>query len=269
MPTTSTGKVSNTSPTAGSTSSDLNGRALTMRRPRKRKNDRFRGEEIFGAEEDIDFRDNRVHIGLRVQTRCWSSRTRHGVLHGPLSLSSTGSYKTPDLDWDGAKMRGIRPSFTFLRRGYRRGCSRFARRGDAGVQVDLVQDCGRPLSPLVDFGQSKAASSRAGMAHSRGTVVVGQGPASSGRTQYSQIPGSRDIPDVYNVHILENAPARAATVFASKGIREPPFIRDRDLDRLQGCYRQRRRSPRAGDGRYPGNPRACLSRHAERSLHRA
>src|SRR5262249_15932316 len=37
-----------------------------------------------------------------------------------------------------------------------------------------------------------------------------------------KIPGSRDVPGIFNVRILEDAPARAATVFASKGIGETP-----------------------------------------------
>jgi xanthine dehydrogenase large subunit len=39
-----------------------------------------------------------------------------------------------------------------------------------------------------------------------------------------KIPGSRDVPPVFNVAILEDTPARADTIFRSKAIGEPPLL---------------------------------------------
>ena len=39
-----------------------------------------------------------------------------------------------------------------------------------------------------------------------------------------KIPGSRDVPPKFNVRILEDTPARVATIFRSKGIGEPPLL---------------------------------------------
>ena len=39
-----------------------------------------------------------------------------------------------------------------------------------------------------------------------------------------KIPGSRDVPPIFNVHILEDAPNRVPTVFHSKAVGEPPLM---------------------------------------------
>ena len=39
-----------------------------------------------------------------------------------------------------------------------------------------------------------------------------------------KIPGSRDVPSVFNIHILEDAPNRVPTIFRSKAIGEPPLM---------------------------------------------
>ncbi|MBT5940637.1 MAG: xanthine dehydrogenase molybdopterin binding subunit, partial [Rhodospirillaceae bacterium] len=39
-----------------------------------------------------------------------------------------------------------------------------------------------------------------------------------------KIPGSRDVPPKFNIHILEDAPNRVPTIFRSKAIGEPPLM---------------------------------------------
>jgi xanthine dehydrogenase large subunit len=91
------------------------------------------------------------------------------------------------------------------------------------LRADLVQDCGRPLNPLVDLGQIEG-----GFVQGLGWLVHEElwwdnaGKLRTIGPSTYKIPGSRDVPAAFNVRILENAPARAATVYASKGIGEPP-----------------------------------------------
>ena len=42
-----------------------------------------------------------------------------------------------------------------------------------------------------------------------------------------KIPGSRDVPPEFNIHILEGAPNRFPTIYRSKADGEPPIIRNR------------------------------------------
>jgi xanthine dehydrogenase large subunit len=39
-----------------------------------------------------------------------------------------------------------------------------------------------------------------------------------------KIPGSRDVPRDFNIHILEDAPNRVPTIYRSKAIGEPPLM---------------------------------------------
>jgi xanthine dehydrogenase large subunit len=176
------------------------------------------------AEADIVFRDNHVHIGLpgsntvlefgELALQCWMNR---------VSLSATGFYKTPDITWDAAKMRGS-PFFYFSYGAATAEVAVDTLTGEMRVlRADMVQDCGRPLNPLVDLGQIEG-----GFVQGLGWLMQEElWWDSDGRLRTIgpstyKIPGSRDVPAALNVRILENAPARAATVFASKGIGEPP-----------------------------------------------
>ena len=93
------------------------------------------------------------------------------------------------------------------------------------LRADLVQDCGRSLNPAIDRGQIE------------GAFVQGLGwltceelwsdPAGRLRTlgpSTYKIPGSRDVPPIFNVRMLEGAPARVPTIFRSKAVGEPPLM---------------------------------------------
>ena len=224
---TSTGEVPNTSPTAASTGSDLNGwAAYNAAETIKKRMIAFAAERYNTSEDRIEFRDNHVHIGASGSNQvlefgelaklCWLGR---------VSLSATGFYKTPEVQWDQAAMKG-RPFFYF---SYGAAVAEVAidtLTGESRVlRVDLVQDCGKSLNPIVDLGQIE------------GAFVQGMGWLTSeelwwdkdGRLRTTgpstyKIPGSRDVPPVFNARILKDAAARVATIFRSKGVGEPPLL---------------------------------------------
>ncbi len=154
------------------------------------------------------------------------------------------------------------------------------------LRADLVQDCGASLNPAIDLGQIE------------GAFVQGQGWLTCeelwwdkqgrlrtiGPSTY-KIPGSRDVPAVFNVRMLENAPSREATIFRSKAVGEPPLLlatavwtalkdaiaaatgnQARGAPRCAGYARARARGDRAEptDGT---NSRSIRS--GERAVHRA
>jgi xanthine dehydrogenase large subunit len=222
---TSTGEVPNTSPTAGSTGSDLNGwAAYEAASTIKQRMTKFAAEKFKVADADIAFRDNHVHIGVpgsntvlefgELANQCWLNR---------VSLSAAGFYKTPDITWDAAKMRGS-PFFYYSYGAATAEVAVDTLTGEMQVlRADLVQDCGQPLNPLVDLGQIEG-----GFVQGLGWLMHEElwwdrdGRLRTIGPSTYKIPGSRDVPVALNVRILENAPARAATVFASKGVGEPP-----------------------------------------------
>lgn len=220
---TSTGEVPNTSPTAASTGSDLNGWAAHAAASAIRERMAGVAAARWGVEPgDVQFEDDRATAGNHTLSfgelaqACYLAR---------VSLSATGYYKTPDLEWDGAAMRG-RPFFYY---SYGAAVAEVAVDTLTGenrvLRADLVQDCGRSLNPAIDRGQIE------------GAFVQGLGwltceelwsdPAGRLRTlgpSTYKIPGSRDVPPIFNVRMLEGTPARVPTIFRSKAVGEPPLM---------------------------------------------
>jgi len=224
---TSTAEVPNTSPTAASTGSDLNGwAAWDAANTIRSRMVAFAAEHFGVAEADIAFADGTVRIAKpgsnqvltfgELARLCWLGR---------VSLSATGYYKTPKIHWDPAAMHG-RPFFYFSFGAAMAEVAIDTLTGESRVlRADLVQDCGESLNPAIDLGQIE------------GAFVQGQGWLTceelwwdaSGRLRTAgpstyKIPGSRDVPPIFNVKLLENAPSREATIFRSKAVGEPPLM---------------------------------------------
>ena len=184
---TATGKVPNTSATAASTGSDLNGMAAFNAAMAIRGRMTKVAADHFGVgEEIITFREGRVHANNEsvsfgeLAKMTWLKRVQ---------LSEAGFYKTPKIHWDGKTMRG-RPFFYF---SYGAAVAEVAIDTLTGetrcLRADIVQDVGTPLNPAIDLGQIEGAFRAGhGLAHLRGTVV-GQGrPPAHRRAVHLQNP---------------------------------------------------------------------------------
>lgn len=224
---TSTAEVPNTSPTAASTGSDLNGwAAWDAANTIRSRMVAFAAEHFGVAEADIALADGTVRIAKpgsnqvltfgELARLCWLGR---------ISLSATGYYKTPKIHWDPVAMHG-RPFFYFSFGAAMAEVAIDTLTGESRVlRADLVQDCGQSLNPAIDLGQIE------------GAFVQGQGwltceelwwdakgrLRTAGPSTY-KIPGSRDVPPLFNVKLLDNAPSREATIFRSKAVGEPPLM---------------------------------------------
>jgi xanthine dehydrogenase large subunit len=224
---TTTAEVPNSSPTAASTGSDLNGWAAWEAANAIKERMIALAARHFGAAPGaIEFRDNHVHIGAPSSNQviefaelaklCWLNR---------VSLSATGFYRTPEINWDQATMTG-HPFFYF---SYGAAVAEVAvdtLTGEARVlRADLVQDCGRPLNPAVDLGQVEG-----GFVQGMGWLTNeelwwdGDGRLRTVGPSTYKIPGSRDVPPHFSVRMLDNTPSKAATIFRSKGVGEPPIM---------------------------------------------
>ena len=148
---TSTGKVPNTSPTAASSGSDLNGMAaLNAATQIKDRMTAVAAEHFDVGAADIVFAGNRIYAGNRslsfpeLAAMSWDKR---------VSLSAAGYYKTPKIHWDFATSTG-RPFFYFTYGAAATEVAIDTLTGETRVlRVELVEDCGRSLNPAVDLGQ--------------------------------------------------------------------------------------------------------------------
>jgi xanthine dehydrogenase large subunit len=93
------------------------------------------------------------------------------------------------------------------------------------LAAHLVQDCGRSLNPAIDLGQIEGAFVQGmGWLTSEELWWDAEGRQRTLGPSTYKIPGSRDVPPVLKVRLLEGAPARANTIFRSKAVGEPPLL---------------------------------------------
>ena len=220
---TSTAKVPNTSPTAASSGSDLNGMAaLNAAEQIKARMTAVAAEHFKVKENEILFAANRVYAGNRsisfpeLAQLSWENR---------VSLSATGYYKTPKIHWDFATGTG-RPFYYFV---YGAAAAEVVIDTLTGemrcLRAELIEDCGKPLNPAIDLGQIEGAFVQGmGWLTSEELWWDDKGRLKTHGPSTYKIPGSRDVPPTFNVRILDNAPNREATIFRSKAVGEPPLM---------------------------------------------
>ena len=220
---TNTGKVPNTSATAASSGSDLNGMAALDAANRiKGRMTGVAAGHFAVAEEEVRFADNRVYAGNRsiafaeLAELSWRER---------VSLSASGFYRTPDIHWDGATLRGS-PFYYYACGACIAEVAVDTLTGENRVlRADILQDCGASLNPAIDLGQIEG-----GFVQGMGWLTTEElwwdadGRLRTHGPSTYKIPGSRDVPPTFNVHILEDAPNPKPTIFRSKAIGEPPLM---------------------------------------------
>jgi xanthine dehydrogenase large subunit len=221
--TTSTGKVPNTSPTAASSGSDINGMAARNAAEQIKARMTEVAASHFGVPQgEVVFNANRIYAGNRsisfpeLAQMSWEQR---------VSLSATGFYKTPKIHWDFATSTG-RPFFYFTYGAAAAEVAVDTLTGEMRVlRAELLQDCGRSLNPAIDLGQIEGAFVQGmGWLTSEELWWDDKGRLRTHGPSTYKIPGSRDVPPVFNARILADAPNREATIFHSKAVGEPPLM---------------------------------------------
>ena len=148
---TNTGKVPNTSATAASAGTDLNGAAaLAAARTIKGRLIDFLADHFKVPPEQVAFCHGEVQIGAQSMSFAKLARLAH---HHRVQLSATGFYRTPKIWYDRARARG-RPFFYFA---YGAAVSEVVVDTLTGeyrlLRADLLHDVGRSINPAIDMGQ--------------------------------------------------------------------------------------------------------------------
>jgi xanthine dehydrogenase large subunit len=219
---TDTAKVPNTSATAASSGSDLNGMAaqaaaITIR---DRMADFLAGRHQAQAAEVV-FKAGRVRIGGADLSFAEAAAMAYA---GRVSLSSTGFYATPKITWDRVKGSG-RPFFYFA---YGAAVTEVVIDTLTGenriLRADVLHDSGASLNPALDIGQIEGAYVQgAGWLTMEELVWDAKGALRTHAPSTYKIPACSDRPPVFNVSLWgQDNPE--ATVGKSKAVGEPPFM---------------------------------------------
>ncbi len=219
---TDTAKVPNTSATAASSGSDLNGMAVKAACDtiRDRMAD-YLAEQHQTDAASVIFSDGYVEVG---EERYSFAEAAALSYQGRVSLSATGFYKTPKIEWDRIKGRG-RPFFYFA---YGASITEVAVDTLTGenriLRTDIVHDAGASLNPALDIGQVEGAYVQgAGWLTTEELVWDDTGNLRTHAPSTYKIPACSDRPDVFNV-ALWDAENREDTIYRSKAVGEPPFM---------------------------------------------
>ncbi len=220
---TDTAKVPNTSATAASSGTDLNGKAaqVAARIIRERMSD-FLAVRNGLSQEEVRFEGGQVTLGER--SISFAEAARQSWL-GRISLSATGFYATPKIHYDGTTMQG-RPFFYFA---YGAAVSEVAIDTLTGehrlLRVDILHDAGRSLNPAIDIGQVEGGFLQgAGWLTSEELFWDGKGVLQTHAPSTYKIPAVSDWPEIAHVNLLEQGGNREDTVFRSKAVGEPPLM---------------------------------------------
>lgn len=219
---TRTDKVPNTSATAASSGADLNGMAAwrAAMAIRERMADFLAG--AFGcAADEVRFTAEGVIAG---ETRLSFAEAARKAWLGRISLSSTGFYATPEIEYDRAAHRG-RPFYYFA---YGAAVSEVVVDRLTGehkvLAVDILHDVGRSLNPAIDRGQIEG-----GFVQGQGwlTTEVVEWDAKGRLLNHSpatyKVPTASDRPKRMRIDLWDGENVKP-TIHRSKAVGEPPLM---------------------------------------------
>ncbi len=244
---TNTSKVPNTSATAASSGTDLNGKAVenACLSLKKRLEDAFSEKFDLQQSEEILFEKGFVSAG---QARISFSGLVMSSYLQQISLSSTGFYKTPDIKFDREKGKGT-PFyyFTFGMSISEVELDVFTGKHEL-LRTDILHDVGESINPLIDKGQIE------------GAFVQGLGWVTTEELRYDEkghllthspdtykIPTIDDIPKDFRVAFTKDT-ANPNNIKRSKAVGEPPFVHGLSVwlalkDAISAVYEHQKEPP--------------------------
>jgi xanthine dehydrogenase large subunit len=219
-----TDKVPNTSATAASAGTDLNGAAVADACGQIVERLRPVAAELLGCgPSDVRFEESLANgsPGTRAIPLAQVAETAY---KRRIALFAHGYYRTPEIWFDPERATG-HPFHYFA---YGAAVSQVEIDGLTGVhrilRADLLQDAGNSVSPLIDLGQIEG-----GFVQGAGWLTIeellwdSQGRlATSGASTY-KLPSWSELPQVFNVSLLDRA-GEPGVVFGSKAVGEPPLM---------------------------------------------
>lgn len=228
---TATDKVPNTSATAASSGSDLNGAAVRNACQELRSRllpvaaQLLRGRfNILVAEDALVCLQGRFFSPEAPAQSVDFSEVVEKAYHQRISLSATGYYATPGIHWDRAAGRG-RP-FHYYACGA--AVSEVEVDGFTGHhqvrRVDILHDVGDSLNPGIDRGQIEGGFVQGmGWLTSEDLRWDAQGRLLTHSASTYAIPSIGDTPADFRVALFQNA-TQPTVVHGSKAVGEPPLM---------------------------------------------
>ena len=220
---TTTDKVPNTSATAASSGSDMNGKAAQIAaRTIKDRLTKFAAEHYQVAANAIRFLPNRIQIGNKVVT--FAALVEQAYLNR-ISLSATGYYKTPKIHYDAENYSG-RPFYYFAYGAAVAEAMIDTLTGESKImRVDIIHDTGKSLNPSIDLGQIEGGFIQGmGWLTTEELVFDERGNLMTHAPSTYKIPTCSDRPAIFNMEIYAGGENVENSIHKSKAVGEPPLM---------------------------------------------
>ncbi len=237
---TRTDKVPNSSATAASSGTDLNGMAALMAAKEIKQRlvayliDKHKTSEacirfsadcvLISHEEQVDDANVCADDNAGGTMYSWPELAM-SAYRDRVSLSATGFYRTPQIHYDREQAKG-QPFYYFANGAAVTEVTIDTLTGETEIlRTDILHDVGQSINPVIDIGQIEGGFVQGAgwLTHeelswdAKGRLLT-DGPASY------KIPAIGDMPHEFNVSLLADSPNDAATVFHSKAVGEPPLM---------------------------------------------
>ncbi|HTY36063.1 MAG TPA: xanthine dehydrogenase molybdopterin binding subunit, partial [Bacteroidota bacterium] len=229
---TNTSKVPNTSATAASSGTDMNGAAVKNATDILKSRIAEGVTSIFNEKqptvptlpEDIQFGNDTIFDGKHPERRIGFAEAMPQMVLRRISLSSTGYFRTPGIGWDKAK--GVGTPFRYY--AFAMAVSEVLVDTLTGavtlLRTDILHDAGDSINPAIDIGQVE------------GGYVQGVGWCTTEEIKWDRdgnlmthspdtykIPTACDIPQDFRVELLKDA-TNPNAIHGSKTVAEPPLM---------------------------------------------
>ncbi|WP_238367600.1 xanthine dehydrogenase molybdopterin binding subunit [Mesobacterium pallidum] len=220
---TTTDKVPNTSATAASSGTDLNGMAaLNACEAIKARLAAWAADKAGLPAEAVVFGTEGVSVGDKVTD--WAKFIGAAYMDR-VQLSATGFYKTPEIHWNRDTGQG-RPFYYFAYGASVSEVSVDTLTGEYRVErTDILHDVGKSLNPAIDLGQVEGAFVQGmGWLTTEELWWDDKGRLRTHAPSTYKIPVASDIPREFNVKLASWSENREPTIKRSKAVGEPPFM---------------------------------------------
>ena len=221
---TNTSKVPNTSASAASSTTDLNG-AATLNAVSKIKSNlnNFikKKYKIFSKIEAL-YKNGNIYVGNRIFN--FDKIIKEAYLNR-ISLSSSGFYSTPKINFDKKNFKG-RPFYYFCYGSAVTEVTIDTLTGESILdRVDILQDAGNAINPALEHGQIEGGFIQGQGWLTMEEVVWGNdGIIKTFSPSTYKIPAVTDIPKIFNVEIFKNGLNVEKVVNKAKTTGEPPLM---------------------------------------------
>jgi len=229
---TNTSRIPNTSATAASSGSDLNGMAVKMATDKLKKrlatvaavDFNNKANDHLSSAENIIFLEDNIWDSLHPERSISFKQLLKIAYLQRVSLSAKGFYATPDVYFDGASGNGHPFYYHAFGMAVSEVLLDVLTGGHTILRTDILHDVGNSLNENIDRGQIEGGFIQGvGWCTTEDIKWDATGNMLNVSPDTYKIPTINDIPLDFRVELLHDVP-NPSTIQNSKAVGEPPFM---------------------------------------------